>query len=156
MLHHLEKKNDALSSQQKSSDASAPSRTKKKSASSSRTIQNSGASSKSVPEGTVDQCAHAKENVTTPSSETIEQDTHQLIAESGHVTDYSWTSQIEGSCWDKFHQFYLPKGLYNACNIDLNQRKIKFGQVNFSSKLYQKKLEALGVEVKKKENFLGE
>jgi hypothetical protein len=69
------------------------------------------------------------------------------------VTDYFWTSQIEGSCWDKFHQFYLPKGLYNACNIDLNQRKIKFGQVNFSSKLYQKKLEALGVEVKKKGKF---
>ena len=66
------------------------------------------------------------------------------ISEDGSdVTDYSWTSQIEGSCWDKFHQFYLPKGLYNACNIDLNQRKIKFGQVNFSSKLYQKKLEAL-------------
>jgi hypothetical protein len=64
-----------------------------------------------------------------------------LVKEDGSdVTDFSWTSQIEGNCWDKFHQFYLPKGLFNSCNIDSNQRKIKFGQGNFPLNLYQKKL----------------
>jgi len=50
--------------------------------------------------------------------------TPSLVKEDGSdVTDYSWTTQIEGSCWDKFHQFYLPKGLNNGCNIDLNLDK---------------------------------
>jgi hypothetical protein len=72
------------------------------------------------------------------------------------VTDFSWTCQKQASCGDKFHQFYLPNGLYNESNIDLNQRKIKFGSVQFLSELHQKKYEALRVEVKRKESFLRE
>ncbi len=28
------------------------------------------------------------------------------------VTDYSWTCPTKTSCWNKFHEFYEPKGLF--------------------------------------------
>jgi len=33
------------------------------------------------------------------------------------VTDWDWTCQTEDTCWKKFHDFYLPNGLFNN-NID--------------------------------------
>jgi len=74
-----------------------------------------------------------------------------LIKRDGSdVTDYSWTCEETASCWDKFHTFYSKHGLFSSKNIDLNQKKIKFGAVQYSSELYQKKYTALGIEITKK------
>jgi hypothetical protein len=54
------------------------------------------------------------------------------------------------SCWDKFHSFYAGHGLFSNKTMDLTQKKIKFGAVQHSSDLYQKKYAALGISVKKK------
>jgi hypothetical protein len=70
--------------------------------------------------------------------------------DGSEVTDFSWTSPNEGSCWTKFHKFYLPAGLFNSKQIDVRQQKIKFGAPVYTSQLYQKKYEALGIEVVKK------
>jgi hypothetical protein len=66
------------------------------------------------------------------------------------VTDYSWTCPDEASCWTKFHDFYEPKGLFTKQKLNLNEQKVRFGGVVYTSELYQKKYAALGIEVKKK------
>jgi len=66
------------------------------------------------------------------------------------VTDYSWTCPTEASCWAKFHEFYEPKGLFTRKQLNLNESKIKFGGVVYTSELYQKKYEALGIEINAK------
>ena len=68
------------------------------------------------------------------------------------VTDFSWACPDAGSCWSKFHNFYLPKQLFNRKRIDINQKKIKFGAVVLTSELYQKKYDALGIDVQKRGN----
>jgi hypothetical protein len=72
------------------------------------------------------------------------------MVDGKEVTDFSWTYPDEGSCWHKFHQFYLERSLFNNKQIDLSRNKIKFGSTIYTSELYQKKYEALGVEIKKK------
>ncbi len=70
--------------------------------------------------------------------------------DGAEVTDFSWTCPEEGSCWSKFHKFYAMHGLFNKKQIDINQRKIKFGTPIYTSQLYQRKYEALGIEIVKK------
>jgi hypothetical protein len=66
------------------------------------------------------------------------------------VTDYSWTCPEEGSCWAKFHKFYVLHGLFNKKQIDVSNKKLKFGAPVYTSQLYQRKYAALGIEVVKK------
>jgi hypothetical protein len=66
------------------------------------------------------------------------------------VTDWQWTCQSNDTCWNKFHNFYLPKGLFNN-NFSLSSpKKCKFAGVIYTSTLHQLKYEALGVPVKVK------
>ena len=65
------------------------------------------------------------------------------------VTDFSWTCSSKTSCWNKFHDYYYPKGLYSKKEINVSDATIKFGNVLYSSELYQKKYKALGIEVGK-------
>jgi hypothetical protein len=63
------------------------------------------------------------------------------------VTDWKWTCQSNDTCWNKFHNFYLPKGLFNN-NFSLSSpKKCKFAGVIYTSTLHQLKYEALGVPV---------
>jgi hypothetical protein len=67
------------------------------------------------------------------------------------VTDWDWTCNQEKSCWAKYHDFYLPHGLFNTYFFFDNVGKTgKFSQCIYTSELYQKKYAALGVEVKSK------
>ncbi len=68
------------------------------------------------------------------------------------MTDFSWACPDAGSCWSKFHNFYLPKQLFNRKRIDINQKKIKFGAVVLTSELYQKNYDTLGIEIQKRGN----
>jgi hypothetical protein len=63
------------------------------------------------------------------------------------VTDYSWSCPTKTSCWNKFHYYYLPKGLFSKKQINLTENTIKFRNSVYSSELYQKKYKALGIEV---------
>lgn len=63
------------------------------------------------------------------------------------VTDYSWTCSMDASCWTKFHEFYEPQGLFTKKQINVSERKIKFGCPVYTSPLYQKKYTALGIVV---------
>jgi hypothetical protein len=69
----------------------------------------------------------------------------KLVTKRGTpVTDWSWTADYEESCWKKFHHFYEPKGLFNRKVVNISDGTIKFGTVNYSSDLYQKKYAAMG------------
>jgi hypothetical protein len=70
--------------------------------------------------------------------------------DGAEVTDFSWTCPEEGSCWSKLHKFYAIHGLFNKKQIDINQRKIKFGAPVYTSQLYQRKYKALDFEIVKK------
>jgi hypothetical protein len=63
------------------------------------------------------------------------------------TSDFSWMCKETASL---FHNFYTGHGLFSCKNIDLNQKKIKFGFVQYSCDLYQKKYAALFTTVKKK------
>jgi hypothetical protein len=59
------------------------------------------------------------------------------------ITDYSWVARPNDSmsCWEKAHTFYIPKGLFLAGVIDINQErsskeKLKFAKVALSSECY--------------------
>jgi hypothetical protein len=41
------------------------------------------------------------------------------------VKDFSQTCSDVGSCWDKFHQIHLPKGLFSNKQIDDGWQKIQ-------------------------------
>jgi hypothetical protein len=57
----------------------------------------------------------------------------------------------ERSCWAKFHEFYLPHGLFNSYfYVDKVGKACKFSQCIYTSPFYQKKHATLGVEVKSK------
>jgi hypothetical protein len=76
--------------------------------------------------------------------------TPTLYQKNGNpVTDFSWTCSSKTSCWNKFHDYYCPKGLYSKKEINVSDATIKFGNVLYSSELYQKKYKALGIEVGK-------
>jgi len=75
---------------------------------------------------------------------------HLIKTDGADVTDLSWTCEESASCWDKFHSFYAAQGLFSCKNVDLSRKKIKFGAVQYSCELYQKKYAALGITVKKK------
>lgn len=66
----------------------------------------------------------------------------------GHfVTDWSWTCNTMDSCWNKFHTFYQPQGLFNTKFSLTSSEKVKFAYYVYTSTLYQKKYAALGIEV---------
>jgi hypothetical protein len=70
----------------------------------------------------------------------------KLTREGGtYVTDYSWTSNSTSSCWNKFHDFYEPQGLFSKSKLDFTPDKIKFSSYVYTSDLYQKKYLALGI-----------
>jgi hypothetical protein len=66
------------------------------------------------------------------------------------VTDWSWTCQTTDSCWNKFHNFYQPHGLFNKNFSLAAPSKCKFVAYIYTSNLYQKKYAALGITVKLK------
>jgi hypothetical protein len=51
------------------------------------------------------------------------------------------------SCWNKFHTFYQPQGLFNTKFSLTSSEKVKFAYYVYTSTLYQKKYAALGIEV---------
>jgi hypothetical protein len=78
----------------------------------------------------------------------------KLVTKRGTpVTDWSWTADYEESCWKKFHHFYEPKGLFNRKVINISDGTIKFGTVNYSSDLYQKKYAAMGYKSSTKKHI---
>ena len=66
------------------------------------------------------------------------------------VSDFSWACNFPGSCWNKFHEFYEPQGLFTKTKIDLSSNKIKFASYVYTSDLYQKKYSALGIVTERK------
>jgi hypothetical protein len=67
------------------------------------------------------------------------------------VEDWSWTCPDQKSCWDKFHDFYLPQKLFNThFYVNEEGNKCKFAGVQYSSSLYLQKYEALGKEKRRK------
>jgi hypothetical protein len=63
------------------------------------------------------------------------------------VTDWSWTCDTTDSCWNKFHKFYQPQGLFNTRFTFTSTDRVKFASYVYTSPLYQKKYCALGIEV---------
>jgi hypothetical protein len=63
------------------------------------------------------------------------------------VTDWSWTCETTDSCWNKFHKFYLPQGLFNNNFSFASADKVRFSHYLYISPLYQKKYAALGIPV---------
>jgi hypothetical protein len=57
------------------------------------------------------------------------------------------TCPTKTSCWNKFHEFYEPKGLFARMVMNIAEGTICFGSVLYSSELYQQSYKALGVEV---------
>ncbi len=66
------------------------------------------------------------------------------------VTDWSWTCPTTDSCWNKFHTFYQPLGLFNSNFALAASTKCKFSSYIYTSPLYQKKYASLGIQVKLK------
>ncbi len=63
------------------------------------------------------------------------------------VTDCSWTCETTDSCWNKFHKFYRPQGLFNNNFFFASREKVRFAHYVYISPLYQKKYAALGIQV---------
>jgi len=65
------------------------------------------------------------------------------------VTDWTWTHNSSLSCWEKFHKFYEPEGLFNDYFFANEvEKKCKFSQCIYTSSLHQKKYCALGIEIR--------
>jgi len=96
-------------------------------------------------------CPNHGARLCTDARKSREESEPKLIKKDGSpVTDWDWTCQSEDTCWNKFHDFYLPNGLFNN-NISLSSsQKCKFAEFVCSSDLYQKKYAALGIPVKRK------
>lgn len=72
------------------------------------------------------------------------------------VTNWKWTYETIDTCWNKFHDFYLPEGLFNSNFSLASAQKCKFAGVIYTSALHQLKYEALGVPINiKKGNIAG-
>jgi len=70
----------------------------------------------------------------------------KLTKEDGiYVTDFSWTSNLTSSCWNKFYDFYEHQGLFSKSKLDFTSNKIKLSSYLYMSDLYQKKYSALGI-----------
>jgi hypothetical protein len=54
------------------------------------------------------------------------------------VSDFSWTCPKRASSWNKFHDFYLEKGLFSRKQILVSDGMMKFGSALYSSTLYQR------------------
>ncbi len=66
----------------------------------------------------------------------------RLLKRKTPVTDWSWTCPDEKSCWDKFHEFYLPNKLFNTYfYINNAENMCKFAGYVYSSTLYQKNMQ---------------
>jgi hypothetical protein len=63
------------------------------------------------------------------------------------VTDWSWTCETKDSCWNKFHNFYLPQGLFNSKFSLSSSEKVKFANYVYTSPIYKKKYAVLGIKV---------
>jgi hypothetical protein len=62
-----------------------------------------------------------------------------LKRDGTEVTNWSWTYPGSACCWDKFHDFYQPNGLFNShFHFDKVGKKCKFAHVVFTSTLHQK------------------
>ncbi len=44
----------------------------------------------------------------------LDQRTCLVKLDNTPVTDWSWTCQTTDSCWNRFHTFYAPKGLFKT------------------------------------------
>jgi hypothetical protein len=76
----------------------------------------------------------------------------KLLKDDGEeVSDFSWTCEETGSCRTKFHNFYDREGLFVKRDVNLNERKLCFAGVKYTSQIHQKKYAALGVEVQQKQ-----
>jgi hypothetical protein len=74
-----------------------------------------------------------------------------IRADGGLNTDWSWKCSTNKSCWEKFHEFYQPAGLFNNYFIvDKEKKKCKFAQYSYSSSLYMQKYKALGININRK------
>jgi hypothetical protein len=84
--------------------------------------------------------------------DSCENSKHKLVKKDGsNATDWSWTDKGNRSCWSKFHDFYLPQGLSNShFHVDVQAKKCKFAQFKYTSELYQRKYNALGIEILRK------
>jgi hypothetical protein len=58
------------------------------------------------------------------------------------------TCEEEGSCWSKFHNFSTDKKLFGMKKISLNDNKLGFAGVKYTSEIHQKKYATFGVEVR--------
>ncbi len=66
-------------------------------------------------------------------------------------TDWSWMCSTSKSCWEKFHHFYQPAGLFNNYFVvDKEKKKCKFAQYSYSSPLYMQKYKALSITMNRK------
>jgi hypothetical protein len=83
--------------------------------------------------------------------------THHPVTEAGlvrvgdgaPVTDFSWACpNPDWSCWKKFHNFFLEKGLWSSHAGLMNEEKqcLDFCRRHTSSLLNRKKNEAMGIE----------
>ncbi len=74
-----------------------------------------------------------------------------IRADGAVNTDWSWTCSTGKSCWENFHDFYQPAGLFNNYFVvDKENKKCKFAQYSYSSPLYMQKYKALGTNIKRK------
>lgn len=64
------------------------------------------------------------------------------------VTDWTWMHDSNLSCWEKFHKYYEPEGLFNNY-FYVNQREMicKCLQCIYTSKLHQKKDSTLEIKI---------
>jgi hypothetical protein len=53
------------------------------------------------------------------------------------VSDWSWTCQTTDTCWNKFHKFYQPCGLFNNNYSLQSVDRVKFSSFAYGSDLYQ-------------------
>ena len=73
----------------------------------------------------------------------------QLSLPRKEVTDYSWRAE-SGSCWNKAHMFYIPRGLFKDNVSALEETdfrtssRSKFQGVDTTSEIYKNKRNATG------------
>ncbi len=72
----------------------------------------------------------------------IHPDAHHQYGEE--VTDFSWICE-KGSCWNKFHDFNMDQGLFGPTKINLNEKRLCFAGVKYTSEFHQKKYAAFGI-----------
>ena len=81
-------------------------------------------------------------------------DKKKLVDSQGNeITDLSWRAPDTMSCWNKAHEFYIPKGLFGEALTPVTEEEmeslrmggtVKFQTVRTGCLVYQKKHEVLG------------